>query len=148
MERHCVNSLILGERRQPARGMCPSVHISLQKAVKGKDIQHSTSWEMQKYNTLRRRTGNSFRTELMTSRHSAAGRSNLQSHICILLRQLPWPESLEAHPVFHKPPYVSRPPASFAIRAEWLFKTNGPWVEWYSQAQVWGVKGWACSSSF
>lgn len=111
-----IASWVRGVNLQETHALLFTFHCK--KAMKGKGIQHSTSWEMQKYNTLRKRTGNIFRTELMTSRHSPAGRSNLQSHICVLLQQPPWPESLEAHPLFHKPPYVPRPPASFAIRLE------------------------------
>lgn len=137
MERYYANNCILGGKSQPARNTCPSVHISLHKAMKGKNIKHSISWERQKHNVLRNRTGNICGTELMTTRHSPAGCSNLQSLICILLLQLPGVEPVKAHPLFHKPLYISQPPASFAIGfmpSDYLNKwTLG---ERYSQAQV------------
>lgn len=118
MERYYANNCILGGKSQPARNTCPSVHISLHKAMEGKNIEHSISWEMQKYSMLRNRTGNICGTELMTTRHSPAGPSNPQSHICMLLQQFLGVEPVKAHPVFHMPPYVSQSPVSFAIGFE------------------------------
>lgn len=147
MERYYANNCILGGKSQPARNTCPSVHISLHKAMEGKNIEHSISWEMQKYSMLRNRTGNICGTELMTTRHSPAGPSNPQSHICILLQQFLGVEPVKAHPVFHMPPL--RFPVSCLlchwVWAAWLFKQMDLEHSYrYSQAWIWGVKGW-CS---
>lgn len=39
MEGYYANNCILGGKSQPARNTCPSVHISLHKAMKGKNIK-------------------------------------------------------------------------------------------------------------
>lgn len=118
MEEYYANNCILGGKSQPARNTCPSVHISLHKAMKGKNSEQCISWEMQKYNMLRNRTGNICGTELMTTRLSPARCSNAQSHFRILLKQPPGVEPVKVHPLLQKPSYLSLPPASFAIRFE------------------------------